>query len=237
MSSPPLTLNAWLRYDVVRRLLTTTNAKTVVEFGAGRGAVGARLSKGYEYTGIEPDERSRAVAQQGIHRGTMLADLSQLTAHKRFDVACAFEVLEHIEDDVGALQAWREHLSPGGHLILSVPALQERFAAADHIAGHFRRYDPDVLTAVLTKAGYVEPKVVFYGFPFGYLLEWGRNTIAKRSRKSGPIETRTAASGRWLQPPDWLGWATRASSFPFRVLQRIFPSRGTGLIAVARRPS
>jgi uncharacterized membrane protein (UPF0127 family) len=49
MSLPALSLNAWLRYDVVARLLEGLDVRSVLEIGAGEAArrglsVGDRLS-------------------------------------------------------------------------------------------------------------------------------------------------------------------------------------------------
>jgi hypothetical protein len=54
--SPPLPLNAWLRYDLIRRSLLehARDARTMLEIGAGNGAIGARLARTYDYTGLEP---------------------------------------------------------------------------------------------------------------------------------------------------------------------------------------
>jgi hypothetical protein len=52
------------------------------------------------------------------------------------------------------------------------------------------------------------------------------------------MEEQTAASGRWLQPPDGVGWLTASVAAPFRLLQRPFTRTrlGTGLVAFARAP-
>ena len=77
-----------------------------------------------------------------------------------FDAVCAFEVLEHIEDDAGALRAWRERLRPDGRLLMSVPLYQRRYAAADRFVGHFRRYDPEPLGELLRETGYADVKLL-----------------------------------------------------------------------------
>ena len=43
--------------------------------------------------------------------------------------------------------------TPGGRLVLSTPAWQHRYGAADQLVGHFRRYDRDLLHQVVTDAG------------------------------------------------------------------------------------
>jgi hypothetical protein len=89
--------------------------------------------------------------------------------------------------------------------------------------------------SVLTGAGLVEPSVVTYGFPLGYLLEAARNVLAARTPAAATLGERTSASGRWLQPPDQAAWATYAAALPFRLLQRPFGGSelGTGLVARA----
>ena len=45
---PPFTLNAWLRYDLIERTLAGLDGiESVLEIGAGRGALGARLATRY----------------------------------------------------------------------------------------------------------------------------------------------------------------------------------------------
>jgi SAM-dependent methyltransferase len=212
---------------VVGRLLDSLeDVERVLEVGAGEGALGARLARRYDYVGVEPDPRSRARARERVE--TVLEALPD----ERFDLVCAFEVLEHVADDQAELRAWRDRLRPGGWLLLSVPAHEKRFGPADRRVGHFRRYEPGGLAEQLTEAGFEHPRLVTYGFPLGYALEAGRHVLARRGEAEG-----TAGSGRWLQPSDRLGWATRFGTAPFRLLQRPFAGTGlgTGIVALARR--
>jgi len=58
---PPLTPRAWLRYDVVSRLLDGIPTRTVLEIGCGQGSMGARLAARGRYLGVEPDQASRMI--------------------------------------------------------------------------------------------------------------------------------------------------------------------------------
>jgi len=242
MTRPPLTLNGWLRYDVVERILRRLDGvESILEIGAGEGAVGARLATRYLYTGVEPDARSFAVARARLAQvgsGTVLhGDVSALDPEARFDVVCAFEVLEHIEEDAVALRGWREHVRDRGWMLLSVPASSRRYGAADRHAGHYRRYDPPQLRTLLAATGFENLLITAYGFPLGHLLEAARNVIAYRTTSELPQEGRVGASGRWLQPPASASWATQVISAPFRRLQRPFAhtTLGTGLVVLARK--
>jgi SAM-dependent methyltransferase len=247
---PPLSPNGWLRWEVVHRLLPPPDrALRVLEVGCGMGGFGARLAQRYSYVGVEPDSTSCAVARQrladaGGHGEVRHGDLSVVKPDETFDLVCAFEVIEHIEDDHEAMRSWADRLRPGGSVLLSTPAWQKRFGPADEMVGHFRRYDPPVLRSLLTGAGLVDVELVHFGAPLGYVLEAGRNAVgrrrlasAKAPASSASMAERSDASGRTLQPStSWTATAARLGTLPFRAAQRAFPNHGPGLVARARKP-
>ena len=240
----PLAPNAWLRFDTIRRMLPA-GVTSVLEIGCGQGAVGARLSEHYEdYLGIEPDPDSFQVAQGRFahlrHGKVRSMPIESLDPAARFDLVCAFEVLEHIEDDAAALKNWTRRINPGGWLLLSVPAHQGRYAAWDELVGHFRRYEPQQLTGMVKQLGFEDVEIREYGGPLGYALEFGRNAIGRRRLKQASeasFEQRTAGSGRLFQPSSAAVSAlTRYGTSPFRYMQRALP-HGTGLVMLAKLPA
>ena len=241
---PPLTANAWLRFDAIRGALRLAGPKTILEVGCGEGALGSWLASRYEYVGVEADERSRGVAAARLAdagRGRAVADLTAV-GDAVFDLVCAFEVLEHIEDDAAALLAWRDRTRPDGHLLLSIPAHSEQFGAADRLAGHFRRYDRDALADLLFASGFRIERLTATGVGLGRALQRGRNLLAARSLdRTGTtmsIEERTASSGRWFQPGGTAAAvALAALAAPGRLVQAPFArgDRGTGYVVLARR--
>lgn len=238
----PLAPNAWLRYDTISRMLPSDIA-TVLEVGCGQGAVGARLSARYEYVGLEPNPDSFNVAQGRLARlgrgEVRQTTLESLDPDDTFDLVCAFEVLEHIEDDAGALRTWAGAIKPGGWLMLSVPAHQHRYAAWDKLVGHYRRYDPAALAGLAKEIGLEDVEVREYGAPLGYALEFGRNAVGRRKlgqMNDVGMDERTGASGRLFQPSSALSSAlTRHGTVPFRRMQRAF-RHGTGLVLRAKNP-
>jgi SAM-dependent methyltransferase len=241
--SPPLSIHAWLRYAAIERLLDQCKLRTVLEIGVGQGSVGVRLAVRYEYTGIELDDISILTARArfehyGLDSSRLLNGGLDQVDGQRFDLVCAFEVLEHLEDDRGALAEWRRFVAPGGALLVSVPAGPSRFGAADEKAGHFRRYSRAGMEELLLASGFTDIQILNYGFPAGYVLEGGRNVLARRElRKAKTQWERTLASGRWLQPAGWMAPLTRWGAAPLSLLQRPFMKRdlGTGLVALALR--
>lgn len=236
---PPLTPMGTLRWSVVRQLIDEIRPATVLEIGCGQGSFGARLAERSEYVGCEPDTESYAVARGRIEPlgGVVLHGTSDLVSDRTFDLVCAFEVLEHLEDDTSALMSWASHLCPGGTLLVSVPAWPDRFGAMDELVGHYRRYTPEQLDGLLLKAGCAEVRHVLYGWPLGFALEAARNRIAQRrgDARASSMAARSATSGRLLQPKRLAGTAVRAATAPFTVVQRLRPTVGTGLVALGRR--
>ena len=237
------------RWAVVEPILERLRPRRVLEVGCGLGGFGARLAGRYEYVGVEPDATSFATARPRIESaGGRAVHGTVAEIDGPFDLVCAFEVLEHIEDDAGALRQWATCVAPGGHVLLSVPAGTDRYGPSDAHVGHFRRYDPDGLRAVLEDADLEVVEMRRYAWPLGNVTEAVRNRLAARAKGAGrpervppprgsaPRAPGTAGSGRWLQPGPWAGRMVGVAAAPFSRLQHRFPDRGVGLVALARRP-
>ena len=63
------------------------------------------------------------------------------------------DVIEHVDDDVGLVKKAASLLSPGGMLLLSVPAHPILFSEWDVHLGHKRRYTRSALTGVVNESG------------------------------------------------------------------------------------
>ena len=60
--------------------------------------------------------------------------------NRGIDTIIALNVLEHIQNDTHALREMASILSPGGHIILQLPAHEILYGSLDHYLEHFRRY-------------------------------------------------------------------------------------------------
>jgi SAM-dependent methyltransferase len=131
--------------------------------GAGIGTMTGQLAPGRELlVALEMDpfyvERLRNRFRGNPHVRPVLSGVEQADwarlAGEGFDTVVLSNVLEHIEDDVGALRNLRSVLPPGGRLVLFVPALQAVFGGLDEAVGHHRRYEAPQLRAVMEAAGF-----------------------------------------------------------------------------------
>ena len=85
--------------------------RRLLDFGAGNGRfTNALVARGFEMHAVEPDAALRdGITARGVQaRGSLAA----LDAAQRFDGIYSVNVLEHVEDDLGLLRAFRDLLRP-----------------------------------------------------------------------------------------------------------------------------
>ncbi len=80
-----------------------------------------------------------------------------------FDLVCAFDIVEHVDDDELALSELSRVCAPGATLLLSVPLHPARWTAFDELVGHRRRYEPEGICAQLAEQGLSVERSAVYG--------------------------------------------------------------------------
>jgi SAM-dependent methyltransferase len=108
---------------------------------------------------------------------------SAAIASRRFDAIVAVNVIEHIRDDHALVGRLTGLLKPGGKLVVYVPACPFAYGSLDRALGHYRRYTPESLTALLESSGLRVPRPAYMNF-FG-LFGWAVNgRLLRRERLS-----------------------------------------------------
>jgi SAM-dependent methyltransferase len=143
--------------DTVRRYAPAGGK--VLDFGAGSGQFAVPLAElGMDVTALEPDQllqqRLRAKGLRAVGSTDELPDGS-------FDYIYTLNVLEHIEDDAGALRSLHAKLSSHGKLLIYVPAFPVLYTSMDTKVGHVRRYTRQTLTSCVTAAGFRIERVAY----------------------------------------------------------------------------
>ena len=133
----------------------------VLEVGAGSGRNISVLSRfgevdaiEVEPLGIESLRKNAAVRQLYTSRVPFQLD-------RKYDVICAMDFLEHVEDDAAVFQWMVDHLVEGGTLFITVPAFQFLFSSHDVALEHYRRYRVGQLIALNHSSLAVEKKGYF----------------------------------------------------------------------------
>jgi SAM-dependent methyltransferase len=79
-----------------------------------------------------------------------------------FDLAVTLDVIEHLEDDLGALRELRRTVAPGGSLLVTVPAYPWLWSGHDEINHHYRRYTRNSLQRVAEQAGWEQVRTTYF---------------------------------------------------------------------------
>ena len=145
-----------------------------LEVGSGTGDYAATWADlGFRITATEGDRGrleglSRRFADDERVRVEYLhVPIEKTAAHS---AVVAYNVLEHIEDDVAALRAFAGLVREGGNVIVLVPAFPVGMSQFDRDIGHFRRYRVETLSQVVAQAG-LELVDLRYVNPVG-LIAW-----------------------------------------------------------------
>jgi SAM-dependent methyltransferase len=150
-------------------LIGDAPAGKLLEIGPGAATLLIEFAaRGFRCTALEPSSDARALAATLLDRTVAQVEICADPLPEwvgSFDYLCAFDVLEHIEDDAAALRQWRAWLKPGATLLMSVPARMSLWTAGDEWAGHFRRYERQPLLDLLESGGFAIEAFECYGFP------------------------------------------------------------------------
>jgi glycosyltransferase involved in cell wall biosynthesis len=183
--------NSWLWSKVSPYI-----GKRVLEVGSGTGNMTRFLSTrdSVAATDINPaylaELRNRFEGRP--HIGIYHLDLAAIDASPEvgsdFDTVLCLNVLEHVEDDAGALRRIYDILCPQGRLLLVVPGMPSLYGEIDRAIGHYRRYERQDLQRKLEAAGFAVERLA----PFNMIgaLGWYVNARLLRRRAVPGVQSR-----------------------------------------------
>jgi SAM-dependent methyltransferase len=124
------------------------------------------------------------------------------------DSCVCLNVLEHIEDDRNALRGMASVLSPGGVVVLIVPAFPSLYGPIDERLGHYRRYTRTSISQLARETG-LNVKSSHYLNAIGFFGWWTNAHVLKREAQSAAqieffdryiVPVSSLVEG-WLHPP------------------------------------
>ncbi|HEV8144799.1 MAG TPA: glycosyltransferase [Bryobacteraceae bacterium] len=199
----------------------------VLEIGCGIGNLTRALVRGrerYAATDINAEHLARLISRFP-HRPNLEVRSCDLNSRDDFepfegamDTVICLNVVEHIENDRGALANIFHALGKGGRAIILVPEGQSVFGTIDVALGHFRRYSEAELKGKMEEVGFQVEQIIRF------------NRISRPAWfVSGRILKRTRLGLHQMRLYDRMVWL-------WRRIDRLLPWRPTSIIAIARKP-
>jgi SAM-dependent methyltransferase len=180
--------------------LELPNPARILDAGCGSGRNMVELARHGAVTGVELSEASVALARERGAGEVVAGSIMEMPfADASFDLAVSLDVIEHLEDDLGALRELRRTIAPGGALLITVPAYQWLWSGHDVINHHHRRYTRRSLQRVAEQAGWRQVRTTYFNsllLPVAILL-----------RVLDKVNTKTTESSLdlWV-PPAPVNW-------------------------------
>lgn len=218
---------------VLARHLVAEGERHILDVGCGTGGMLPLLARFGRVRGLEAEEsavaRCRADAVgYDVDLGIIPDDVP---SDGTYDLVTAFDVIEHLVDDLGALGALTAAVRPGGSVVVTVPSLMWLWSDHDVVNGHRRRYTRAGLIDLFARSGLTLRHVS--SFNTVLLPAVAASRLAQRLRPSRP-----GASPRsdFSMPPSLINRIlARAMSVERSVVAGRGLPIGVSLVAVASR--
>ena len=173
----------------------------ILDAGCGSGRNMVELARLGTVTGVELSEASVALARERDVGEVIAGSVLEMPfADDSFDLAVSLDVIEHLEDDLGALRELRRTVAPGGALLVTVPAYQWLWSGHDEINHHHRRYTRRTLQRVAEQAGWSQLRTTYFNsllLPVAIVLR-----VLERVNRAKTTET---SLDLWI-PPEPVNW-------------------------------
>ena len=139
--------------EICRRV--TDRRPRILDVGCGTGANLLMLSDYGDAEGVDISKDALAFCRErGLDKVKLGAGEELPYEDGTFDLVTAFDVVEHMDDDLAGLREMRRVLRPGGRVLLFVPTFMFLWGLQDDVSNHRRRYRLPELRRVLEQAGF-----------------------------------------------------------------------------------
>lgn len=143
--------------SIVQDHLVATGKTKFLEIGCGTGGFIQQIAtnENLKITGSEIYLKGLLYAKKTLPGVDFIQfDVTHGQLGEEFDIIVAFDVIEHIENDVAAILNIHKMLHKGGCLIITVPQHMFLWSRLDEIVKHKRRYSRRELMAKLQDNGF-----------------------------------------------------------------------------------
>jgi SAM-dependent methyltransferase len=207
--------------DIIRPFLGTR----LLEIGSGTGNLTRRLVPRDVYVASDVNplylKTLENLTSDRPYLAAQYTDVTDLASYPNlaggFDSVVCLNVIEHVDDDLGALRNIRSVLTEGGRAVVLVPQGPWNFGTLDEVLGHKRRYTEASLRRVAAEAGLEVKQIIHFNRVSSF--PWFLNGRVLRKKEFGLLQIKI------------VDWITPIS----RVIDRFLPFPPLSLIAVMER--
>ena len=151
--------------DICRQV--TDRRPRILDVGCGTGANLLMLSKYGDAEGVDVSADALAFCRErGLDKVRLGAGEELPYEAGTFDLVTAFDVVEHMDDDLAGLREMRRVLRPGGRAFLFVPTFMFLWGLQDDVSNHRRRYRLPKLRRVMEQAGFEIERTTYANITF-----------------------------------------------------------------------
>lgn len=210
-------------------LLSTAN---VLDIGTSTGT-NLRMLRDLGYLNVRGLDLSEDAIQWCADKGLGQVDKGDIcnipSREGEYDLVLATDIIEHVDDDVLAMQEIARVLKPGARSIITVPAFQSLWGLQDTVSHHKRRYRKNDFMAKLKSSG-LEVEEFFY---FNYLLFfpiWMARQLIRvfNINLHSENEINSSAMNYLL---------TKLFSLDIITARKLSPPFGVSLLAIVKKPA
>jgi len=188
----------------------TDRRPRILDVGCGTGANLLMLSKYGDAEGVDVSEDALAFCRERGLQSVKLGAGEELPYEGgTFDLVTAFDVVEHMDDDLAGVKEMRRVLRPGGRVLIFVPAFMFLWGLQDDVSNHRRRYRMSELRRVLEQAGFEVERTSYanitFFLPILLIRKLMRLTGMKASTENNiNVTALNGVLGRMLAAESWV---------------------------------
>lgn len=191
---------------IVYGQITPIGKTKFLEIGCGTGNFIQQIveNKSLEITGSEIYIKGLIYAKKNLPNVDFIQfDVTQGGIGEKFDLIVAFDVIEHIDDDIAAITNINKMLHRDGRLIITVPQHMFLWSRLDEIVKHKRRYSRRELVTKLQENGFGISYVTSFVFTLFPLMLISR-LLDKRRDQSQSNESELEKRVKFPKVLNWL---------------------------------